>query len=86
MTKGELITKLKELPGSDDMQVAIWDHRKCAHESTGEDASEGIYSDFDVHLMNDDATDDEKEYYNDRYDSDLSVFVAISFDNPDYED
>lgn len=46
MKKGELIKKLQELPGGDEMEVVIFDHEKTARTDDGDGSCDGVYSDF----------------------------------------
>jgi hypothetical protein len=41
---------------------------------------------LEVGVLNDDMSEDEKEYHRDIVGSEPEPFIAITFDNPDYED
>lgn len=87
MTKRELINKLEALPIGDEATVCIWDVERDAHECTdGDSPSTSMYSDFEVGLLNDKMTEDEKQYHRDILESEPEPFITITFDNPDYED
>lgn len=85
MTKRELINKLEALPIGDDAAVKLWDADRDAATSDGESPSTSMY-DFEVGILNDNMSEDEKEYHRDIIGSDPVPFIVISFDNPDYED
>lgn len=85
MTKRELINQLETLPIGDDANVKIWDVERDAHVSDGESPSTSMY-DFEVGILNDDLSDDEKEYCREIIGIEPEPFIAISFNNPDYED
>lgn len=79
---------MQTMPGTDDnTNVAIFDHLKMANESySGEASSEGLYSDFEVHMLNDDLSADEIEYFKDMNDFEPVPFIVLSFTNPDEDE
>ncbi len=85
MTKRELIDKLEALPIGDDAKVFVWDIERDAHVSGGDSASECLYE-FEIGVLNDNMTEDEKEYHREVIGSEPEPFIAITFENPDYED
>lgn len=82
MTVNELIEKLKAFPG--DIPVNIYDWKKNMGDDIGDGSSAGIYPDFEVSEMN--LSDDEKEFIKESQDRDFKPWVAISFENSDYDD
>lgn len=75
----DLIKELEKMP--QEANVNIFDWRKNLSE---DGSSEGVYSRFDVHY--EELSEDEMEYYKDVHDKDFIPWVAISFDNDDYND
>jgi hypothetical protein len=85
MTKRELINTLESLSIDDDAPVFVWDADRDAYTSDGDSPSECMY-DFDVSVLNDYMTEDEKEYHREIIGTEPRPIIVISFDNPDYED
>jgi hypothetical protein len=83
MKNSDLIKALQQYP--DDMEVTIFDHKKNLMDDCGDGSSEGVYSNFEVGLLNDDLSEDELAFHKERTDEDLKVFIVLSFDNPDIE-
>ena len=71
MKKSEFIAKLQAIPGDPD--VAILDWLTNLNEDDGEGSSEGVYSEFDVDLMEPDTTLSAKPAF--------KPWIALSFEN-----
>lgn len=85
MTKRELINALEANSLPDDAVVKIWDHEKDARDGgDGESPSTAQY-DFTVETLNDDLSDDEKEFFKETYGWYPEPFIVLGFDNPDIE-
>lgn len=85
MTKRELINKLEALPIGDEAKVLVWDADRDAYDSDGESPSTSLYE-FGIDILNDNMTEEEKEYHRDIIGSEPEPFIVITFDNPDYAD
>jgi hypothetical protein len=86
MTRRELINKLEAMPVSDDARVWLWDIERDANQiSDGDSASTSMY-DFEIGVLNESLTEDEKEHYREAIGIEPEPFIAITFSNPDYED
>lgn len=85
MTKRELIQALEASPFPDETPVKIYDHRKCVYHDSGDDSAYGIH-DFDVSSLNDDLTEDEKQFIIEQHEINPIVMVVLAFDNDDYDD
>lgn len=81
MKVSDLIKKLQEFP--QDLEVKIFDWRKNLNEDWGDGNSAGIY---DIEVSMDNYTEDEKEYYKERYDNEFIPWVQLSFESDDYSD
>lgn len=81
MKVSDLIKKLQEFP--QDLEVKIFDWRKNLNEDWGDGSSAGIY---DIEVSMDNYTEDEKEYYKERYDKEFIPWVQLSFESDDYSD
>ena len=81
MKVSELIKKLQEFP--QELEVKIFDWRKNLNEDWGDGSSAGIY---DIEVSMDNYTEDEKEYYKERYDNEFIPWVQLSFESDDYSD
>lgn len=84
MKKAELLQKLSQYP--DDMDVKLYDHRMLLHHASDEPTKEGLYSDFEVHQLNDDLGLDEIKYTEEVHGFTPKPFIVLSFDNDDYTD
>lgn len=82
-TVAQLIEELKTLP--QDLTVKLFDGRKNLCDGGGEPTSSGIYN-FEVEHMHNDISEDEKQYYIDVHGTVPQPFVAICFENDDYDD
>lgn len=67
-----------------EANICIFDHRKSFHRDNGEFHSEGVSADFCVELHN--YAPDEIEYLKESQDVDFKPWVAMCFDNDDYDD
>lgn len=85
MTKRELINELESCALPDNANVKIWDHRRDAAESDGTGPSTAMF-DFDVATLNDNLSEEDKEYYREMLDIEPRPFIVLGFDNPDFED
>ena len=83
MTVQELINKLETMPK--DAPVCLFDWRKNLGLDCGDPSSEGVYNEIDVELQQIEAPD-EQEYYKSQMDEEFVPWVALSFDNEDYND
>lgn len=81
MKVSDLIKKLQEFP--QDLEVKIFDWRKNLNGDWGDGSSAGIY---DIEVSMDNYTEDEKEYYKERYDNEFIPWVQLSFESDDYSD
>ena len=79
MRVSDLIKKLQEFP--QDLEVKIFDWRKNLNEDWGDGSSAGIY---DIEVSMDNYTEDEKEYYKERYDKEFIPWVQLSFESDEY--
>lgn len=86
MTKRELINKLEALPIGDDANIYVWDAERDAHQCGDGDAASTSMYDFEVGILNDNLTEDEKEYHREIIGTEPKPFIIISFDNPDYDE
>lgn len=73
MKKEKLIEILQGMP--EDTEVCIFDHRKNLDRDFGDGSSDGVHSDFEVEVITkENVTEDSKP------------FIALMFDNDDYEE
>lgn len=85
MTKRELINALEAINIPDNCDVKIWDHEKDARDGgDGESPSTAQY-DFTVGVLNEDLSDDEKEFFKQTYGWYPKPFIVLGFDNPEIE-
>lgn len=78
----DLIKELEKMP--QEANVNLFDWRKNLSDDIGDGSSEGVYSRFDIHY--EELSEDEMEYYKDVNDREYIPWVAISFENDDYND
>lgn len=71
MKNSELIKKLQSLP--DDLEVTIFDWKQNVHK--GEDGTIGVHVKFEVELLDNDAEEKKQD-----------KFIALTFENDDYND
>lgn len=83
MTVQELINQLETMPK--DAPVRLFDWRKNLGLGFGDPSSEGVYDEIDVELQQIEAPD-EQEYYKNQMDEEFVPWVALSFENEDYDD
>jgi hypothetical protein len=77
-----LIEQLQKLPKGTN--VCLYDHRKNMGDDSGDGSSAGIYPEFEISLM--DLEPDEIEFLKEQHDRDFVPWVAIAFDNDDYDE
>jgi hypothetical protein len=83
MTKKDIIDALAPYP--DDIQVAIFDHKKNLADDWGDGSYTGIYIRFDVEKMEKEKWFEEGEAHDDD-EPEAKDWIALSFSNEDYED
>lgn len=81
MKNKDLIEQLQQFPP--DMEVNIFDWRKCALDDTGDGSSAGVYGDFEVEKI--ELENDEAEYYEEQHEKKFVPWIAIGFVNEDYD-
>lgn len=82
MKKEKLIEELQKLP--EGTEVCIFDWKKNMGDDWGDGSSEGIYPDIEVEYMN--LEGDEAENYKEQHDKEYIPWVALNFENDDYDD
>lgn len=86
MTKRELIDQLEALNLSDDTEVILFDWQKSLDNADDEGTLEGVYTDFEVIVENENPTPEQTEDYRIRVENDkaeLTPVILLSFDNYD---
>lgn len=78
----KLIKELKKLPKGTD--VCLYDWRKNLNNDVGDGSSAGIHPEFDIELQK--LEGDELNYYEERHERKFVPWIAITFDNDDYND
>lgn len=66
-------------------KVNLFDHRKNMHDDIGDGSTEGVYSEFEITPMIIEEKD-ELEYHKEVTGHDFKPWIAISFDNYDYNE
>lgn len=81
----ELIKQMNELqqkyPGID---VSVFDWRKNLGDDSGDGSCEGIYSEFNVSVV--ELKGEEAEFYKEQHGQEFTPWIAIDFSNEDYND
>ena len=77
-----LLEHLQKIPKGTN--VCIYDWRKNLGDDIGEGSSEGIYADFEISMVNLEA--EEAEFFKEQHDKEFTPWLAISFENVDYND
>lgn len=70
-TKETLIKALQDLP--DGIRVVVGDYKKNLHHDSGDGSSEGLYSDFEIDIMD-----------GDEIVEGTTPFASLTIDNDDY--
>ena len=81
----KLIEELTELQKTHpNISVNLFDWRKNLGDDNGDGSSEGVHGDFEISVMK--LEGEEAEFYKEQNDKDFSAWVALSFENEDYND
>lgn len=81
----KLIEKLTELQKTHPkINVNVFDWRKNLGDDIGDGSSEGVYGDFEISVFK--LEGEEAEFYKEQHGEEFVAWVALSFDNEDYND
>lgn len=83
MNVQELIDKLKEF--DPNLPVRLFDHRKCMHFDSGDGSYAGVYDEMEISIY-DIEGEDERAFFKEQHGTDYKPWLAISFENDDYEE
>lgn len=78
----KIIEELQKFPKG--TEVCLYDWRKNLRNDVGDGSSEGIYPDFDIELRT--LKSDEAEFFKEMHDQEFTPWIAIGFNNSDYNE